>query len=96
MNIMITLDSIPTPNPQVVGRYLDGEAVLVHPVRGKVKVLNEVGAAIWAALDGVSSAREIAGQVRSRYEVGKDTAEGDTLAFLQSLLDRDLISLREN
>ena len=93
---MISLDSVPIPNPQVVDRLLEGEAVLVHPTRGKVKVLNEVGAAIWSSLDGVASAREIAAQICSRYAVERETAEQDTLAFLESLQERDLIGLKEN
>jgi hypothetical protein len=92
---MISLDTVPSPNPEVVDRVMEDEAVLVHPVRGKVKVLNEVGATIWSAVDGVASAREIAGRICRHYTVEKDVAEKDTLEFLNALLERDLITVPE-
>jgi len=88
---MITLNTIPIPNPEVVDRVMEDEAVLVHPARGKVKVLNEVGAVIWTAIDGVRSAREIARAVFDQYAVDIDQAEADTLVFLNTLLEKDLI-----
>ena len=88
---MITLNSIPIPNPEVVDRVMDNEAVLVHPARGKVKVLNEVGAVIWTAIDGSRSAREIAEAVFEQYSVEIGEAEKDTLAFLNTLLAKELI-----
>lgn len=92
---MITLDHIPVPNPTVASQLMDGEAVLVHPQQGKVKVLNEVGAFIWKSLDGHTSAADIAAAVTAAYTVSSETAEGDTLRFLESLLAREFISVVE-
>jgi hypothetical protein len=41
----------------VRGRRLEHEAVVVLPDKGEVKVLNEVGAQIWALADGTRSVR---------------------------------------
>ncbi len=60
---MLNLDSKPKPNASVQGRQLENEAVLVLPDKGEVKVLNEVGARIWALTDGQHSVRQIAAQI---------------------------------
>ena len=90
----ISLDIIPARNPNVVGRVVDGEAVLVLPEKGTVKVLNEVGARIWSLVDGVRSAREIASLIFSEYNVEQAAAEEDTLVFLGDLADRDVLTFK--
>lgn len=90
----LSLDTIPVPNPNVVGRVVADEAVLVLPDKGTVKVLNEVGARIWSLVDGVRSAREIALLIFSEYNVEQAAAEEDTLVFLGDLADRDVLTLK--
>ena len=90
----LSLDTIPVPNPNVVGRVVADEAVLVLPQKGTVKVLNEVGARIWSLVDGVRSAREIASLIFSEYNVEQAAAEEDTLVFLGDLADRDVLTFK--
>jgi hypothetical protein len=90
----LSLDTIPVPNPNVVGRVVSDEAVLVLPQKGTVKVLNEVGARIWSLVDGVRSAREIASLIFSEYNVEQAAAEEDTLVFLGDLADRDVLTFK--
>jgi hypothetical protein len=63
----------------------------VLPDRGEVKVLNEVGARIWALADGSRSVREIAAAIASSYDVSLAEAEADTVVFLQELREKALI-----
>lgn len=88
---MTSINMIPIPNPEVVGRVIDNEAVLVIPGKGKVKVLNEAGARIWALVDGSRSVKDIAGQIVSEYKVSQTQAEKDTLEFIQQLLAKDIV-----
>lgn len=87
----ISLDSRPRPTTQVRGRMLEQEAVLVLPARGEVKVLNEVGARIWALADGSRSVSEIAAVIVDQYEVPLAQAQVDTLAFLSELHAKALV-----
>jgi hypothetical protein len=87
-----SLDTIPIPNPNVVGRVVADEAVLVLPEKGTVKVLNEVGARIWSLVDGVRKASEIAEVIFSEFDVELSTAQKDTLDFLEELASRGVIS----
>ena len=89
-------NQIPRAHPEIVSRILENEAVLVHPQRGKVKVLNEVGARIWTLIDGARTAGEIAARIAKDYPVPPAQAEIDTLDFLGTLHRRGLISLVEN
>ena len=89
---MITLKSIPVPDPAIASQYLDGEAVLVHPLRGKVKVLNAAGARIWQALDGHNTVAEIADHLCGFFDVPLETAEQDALRFVQNLADREFVT----
>lgn len=90
---MLNLDSIPTPNPAIVGRLVDGEAVLVLPAQGKVKVLNEVGARIWSLLDGRRSLRQIAAVLCAEYQVEPAEADANVLEFAAELVRRSIITV---
>ena len=47
---MLTLETVCKPHPGVVYQIVDGEAVVVLPQAGQIKVLNEVGTRIWSLL----------------------------------------------
>lgn len=88
---MTNLNSIPCRIEGVLGRVVDGEAVLVLPMKGKVKVLNEVGAFIWSNVDGVNSVRDISEFIFTEYEVDRKEAEEDALSFLIDLEERGVV-----
>jgi hypothetical protein len=90
----LTLNSYPAPAEQARGRRLEQEAVVVLPDKGQVKVLNEVGAQIWALADGSHSVSEIVAAVCREYDVPPAVAEADTLKFLAELQQKGLITIR--
>jgi hypothetical protein len=89
---MVSLDSYPVPNAGVVGRIVDGEAVLVLSEQGQVKVLNEVGARIWTLADGTRTLRDIAAAICAEYDVDPAQAEADVLEFVGQLAERGIVS----
>lgn len=91
---MITLDSYPVQARTVQGRQLEGEAVLVLPEKGEVKVLNTVGARIWSLADGSRSVREIATAICAEYSISAAQAEADTLDFIQQLVAKGIVTIR--
>jgi hypothetical protein len=88
---MVNLTTIPHPHPEIIARVLENEAVLVLPLRGQVKVLNEVGTRIWTLIDGVRSTGEIITTVCQEYDTTLETATHDTTEFLAQLADRGII-----
>jgi len=92
---MISLENIPTQNPTVVGRIVSDEAVIVLPVKGQVKVLNEVGARIWSLIDGKRTVRDIVSVINSEFAVSEEEAKEDTRIFLEQLAEREIITFSE-
>jgi len=90
---MIDLDTIPQPNPDIVCKIVEHEAVLVLPEIGKVKVLNDVGAVIWQLVDGSRTLQEIAVILYETFDVNLEKAETDTINFITELSDRQLVYL---
>ena len=89
----LTLSDCLRPAPAIVSRLLEDEAVLVHPTQGEVKVLNELGAYLWARLDGQKTIAVLADQIQADYEVSLGEAQHEALAFLQEMYNRGLILL---
>ncbi len=89
------LNAIPARTPGVISRRMDGEAVLVDPVRGKVRVLNAVGAAIWELTDGERNLAGLAQAVAAEYDVPLARAEADVSAFCADLVARGVMAWME-
>jgi hypothetical protein len=98
---MLTLQSSPVRDEQVAGKIIPSdqpgktEAVLVLPSQGKVKVLNEVGARIWALVDGTRQVQQIVEIICSEYQVEPGQAQVDILEFLNELVEKKAIHLQE-
>ena len=88
---MLTIQSIPIPNPLVVSQIVEGEAILVIPDKAKVKVLNEVGGFIWSQIDGERDIVSIVSAVCAEYNIDSHTAQTDALKFLEELFAKSLI-----
>jgi Coenzyme PQQ synthesis protein D (PqqD) len=88
---MVSMDSIPVQNPDVVGRVIGDEAVLVLPLKGQVKVLNEVGARIWLLIDGTRTVAEIIAVIFAEFTVNEADAKRDAMEFFTQLADREII-----
>jgi hypothetical protein len=92
---MIDLATYPVPSEQVVGRQLDGEAVVVLPEQGRVKVLNEVGARVWELADGSRTVAEIVAILAREYAADPGLIEQDVLVFLNQLVAAEGMTLQK-
>jgi hypothetical protein len=91
---MVELTAYPVPSEQAVGRQLDGEAVVVLPEQGRVKVLNEVGARVWDLADGSRTVAEIIEVLVGEYAADPGVIEQDVLAFLAQLVAVEGVTLQ--
>ncbi len=89
---MLTTQTIPTPNPDVIGQRMEDEAVIVTAASGTVKVLNDVGARIWELADGQRTVADIAATIAGEYDVDPSQAQTDTLAFVAELVRRGIFA----
>ena len=83
----------PTPVAGVVWQVVEGEALLVIPGRGQVKVLNEVGSRIWSLADGSLTVGEIVEVICREYDVEYQQARADVLEFVNQLVERGILTL---
>jgi hypothetical protein len=88
-------DDYPAQNPRAAWRVYDGEAVIVSPEDSMLHTLNPVGTLIWEAADGRTTLEDIVGRVCDTFEVDRATAARDTLAFVERLRARGLLTVRE-
>ena len=92
---MLPLDTIISKNKRVPWRIIESEAVLVKVDSGEVVHLNEVAAEIWRIIDGKRKISGIIAHICSSFDVEKAEAEKDTLDFLESLLEKNLVTVKE-
>ena len=77
-----------------------GDETIVVPVRAHVADLesiytfNEVGAAIWARVDGERSVSDIARSLADEFDVAEETALADVHRLLAILEDEGLVEPR--
>lgn len=88
---MVLLNNRIAKNKKIPWRIIEGEAILVDVDKGEIIHLNPVGAEIWNSIDGKKSVKEIIEHICNQFEVDKETAEEDTLKFLERLHEKDAI-----
>jgi hypothetical protein len=89
---MLPLDTIIYKNKRVPWRIIEGEAILVKVDSGEVIHLNEVAAEIWRTIDGKRKISEIVDHIQKDFDVDREQAEKDTLEFIKSLSDINLVT----
>jgi hypothetical protein len=82
----------PIIDPSLTWRMLDGDAVIVAPTTGKIRVLNQAGAMIWQSLMEKKSVAEIQHMLETTFDLSAEQAQEDLLAFLLDLVQRGMIS----
>ena len=82
-------------NPDVVARELGpgSGGVLLHLKTGAYHSLNAVGQAVWDLIDGERTVGMIAADLRARVTGAPSELEANVEQFLQSALERDLVSI---
>jgi hypothetical protein len=76
--------------PTALSRAFDHEVAVILPTASAVRVLNEIGARIWALADGRTLA-EILEILLNEYDVERIQLRVDAEAFLSELQNRGLL-----
>ena len=86
------MNNYPVIHPELTWRLLDGEAVIVSPTSGEIRVLNQVGAEIWQLLVNGSTVEKIEAVLIGQHNLSPEQAHADVSAFLEDLLCCGLIT----
>ena len=82
----------PRRHPDTAFRQIGDEGgLVVLPGKAEVKVLNPVGIAVYALLDGTRDVDALARAVAETFDVDSDTARRDVEAFLDDLRQAGMI-----
>jgi hypothetical protein len=91
------LDSVYRQADNIVTRRIMDETLLV-PVSGELAsmeelyTLNETGAFVWQALDGVRPLAEIGRRLGKQYDAPAEEIEADLLEIMNGLADAGLVT----
>lgn len=95
MNHHIDINSKPGRPAELIWHETEDGTVIVSPTAGKVRVLNNVGTAIWMLMNGQNSVAEIEQALTTRFhQVPADQIKQDLSTFLYDLSQRGLIEWR--
>lgn len=90
---VLSLETILVQREGNIASDMDGEKVMLNVKNGKYYNLGEVGGEIWSALASPVSVSQVVESIQSIFEVSAEVAEQDVFAFLQSLLNEDLVQI---
>ena len=89
------LSAIPARNPDLTLYINDSLGYVSHPLKGKIRVLNQTGLSVWEHIDGEKTIREIKEKLENEFENSSSSIETEVIDFLVQLKERSLIYLIE-
>ena len=93
---MISMNTILSRNKKTAWRIIEGEGVLVDTNGGNFIHLNETAAEIWSSIDGKRTISDIIDHISNTFDVARESAEKDTVEFLDELLKHGVAECRRN
>lgn len=79
--------------PGVLAERVLDETVLLDPHAGSYVRLNGSGTLLWEALEQPATVETLAGRLAERYSLDPAQARADAGRFVESLADRDVVSV---
>jgi len=77
-------------------RVIDNEVMVVNLKKSTFHTLNTVGSFIWQQFDGKTPVKKIVHNVTEEFDVDFETAENDSIEFINNLLNEGLIIVSSN
>lgn len=90
------LDRYLVQNPELAWREIDGQAAIVEPAGGTLYVLNEVGSFVWKNIEKPAKISAVAKKITTAFEVGKEQAQEDLLAFVDELASIGVLTISDS
>ena len=79
-------------NPATAWRVIENEAVIISLDSKVFRGLNSVGSRVWELIDGRRSVDEIVARIVAEFEVTAEVAARDVAAFVDQLLQKQLVT----
>ena len=91
---MITVNDIPVQSQGFIIRKLGEETILISENGKNMHTLDEIGGFIWENIDGKNSISSITERICDEYDVNRSIAEKDILEFIEKLIEKELILIK--
>ena len=92
----MNLDQKVTFAETVFAQEVDGEMVLLDMESENYFGLDEVGTAIWQAMQEKETLREVFEVLKEQYEVEAEVLENDLSDFVEKLVESGLVKVEES
>lgn len=93
--VILALDSVVQRNPKLVASQMDGEVVMMSIDDGAYYGLDEIGSRIWELMENQVMVNNILDSLLEEFEVEREECLIDTLEFLNDLMDKNLLLVKE-
>jgi hypothetical protein len=88
----ITPDTVLQRKGDLLFNEIDGEVVMLSIENSEYYGMDKVGSRIWELLEKPMTFKALVSKLRDEYEVTEEQCVSDTLAFLNKLQDKKLIT----
>jgi hypothetical protein len=72
-------------NPEVAWRVIDGQAAVVTPSEGTLRMFNETGTFLWQKTEKGARIVTLAKALQKKYGIPAKVAEADVVSFVKKL-----------
>jgi len=90
------LKNFAVQNPETAWRMIDGQAAIVTPGDGVLRILNGVGTFIWAGIEKPVSISKIIKMVMHKFDVTEEMAKKDIIEFIKKLESGKMLLISRN
>lgn len=78
-------------NTQLISRHNDNMIIILNPTLGKLFKFNQTATSIWRFLWRGRKIEEIIKRIKEEFDVSFQTAEKDTMEFIEEALNNKLL-----
>lgn len=90
----LSIEAVVARREEPLTAPVDGDLVMLDPRRSVYFGLDSVGRRIWNMLEEPRSLQALCAELQARFDVPEETCRADVLAFIQQLLEAELIEIR--
>jgi len=90
------LKAFAVQNPETAWRLIEGQAAIVTPEDGVLRLLNSVGTFIWTRIEKPVSLSNLIKAVMRKFDVTEDRAKKDIIGFIKRLESSKMLLISSN
>ncbi|MEN9573669.1 MAG: hypothetical protein RL514_1524 [Verrucomicrobiota bacterium] len=94
-NQTLQLSSTVSQSPELVSAKVEGETALMSILNGAYYGMDRTGSRIWALIERPRAVSAVVDQLLTEFSVARPTCEQHVLAFIQRLVDANLVQLSD-